>query len=202
VHREVDVDRLDRVVPVVVLRRGEEVPDRAEAPAHVGVDQHGLERHEEHVGEDRPRGEAQHVERHEREAAGHHDVHQVQAGAGQPVHLPARVVDRVEPPEPGHLVEEPVHRVLGEIGDDQHLDELQRQRLRGHRGLELRRHRPAEEDCGGRHGQEHGELHEEMAHPEVPEIRAPLGAEDRLLAQPAEEQLDRHEDGGEQKEIE
>jgi hypothetical protein len=91
------------------------------------------------------------------------------------------MVDRVEAPEPRHRVEEPVHGVLGEVRHHQHLHELERVGLPGHRGLELRRHRPPEEDGGRSHGEEHRELHQQVAHPEVPEIGAPLVAKDRLI---------------------
>ncbi len=57
----------------------------AEAEAHVGVNEHGMERHKHQVGVDRPVGESQQRDGDKREAARKHDVHQMQARSSEPV---------------------------------------------------------------------------------------------------------------------
>ena len=95
-----------------------------------------------------------------------------------------------------------MHRVLRQVGDDKDPDELEHERQARDGVLELGRRRPAEEQRGRRHGEKHGHLDEKMAHAEVPEIGPPAGPEDGLRAQAAEKELQRHEDGGQEKQVE
>ncbi len=64
------------MVPVVETRGDEQrLQEPAEAEADVGVDEDGVEGHEEEVGLERAFGEAEEEERHQHEAAGGKDVH-------------------------------------------------------------------------------------------------------------------------------
>ena len=204
VDREVavDGDPVQRVMPVMEARRHHEPFERAQAEPHVGVDEDRVERDEDEVGVERRRREAEHVERHERQPAGEHDVDQVQPRAGQPVHRAGRVVDAMEAPEPGHRVEEAMDRIFGEVGGDDDLQELHDQRLGGHRRLQPGANGPGEEQRRRGHGQQDRQLHEHVADGEVAEIGRPAGAEDRLLGAAREQTLHRHEDEREQQEVE
>ena len=188
-------------MPVVKAGRGEDARQGTEVDAQVGVDQHGLKRDEDEIGIGGGGREAEHVDRHEAHRARHDDVDQVQARAGQPVEVAARVVDGVKAPEQGHLVKEPVDGVLSEIGDQEDLAELQDPGLAGEPILQSRAHRPAEEDRRGHQGQEHRGLDTQMAHREVREVRGPAGPEDLLLGPLGEELLDRHEEHGEDEHV-
>jgi hypothetical protein len=66
----------------------------------VGVNVHGVERHEEDVGVERRRREAEHEDREKREQAIRDRVHDVRTRAGQPIQVQTRMVDRVKIPEP------------------------------------------------------------------------------------------------------
>ena len=90
-------------------------------------------------------------------------------------------------------MEEAVNRVLREVGHHHDLDELQEEGLRGHRRLQTRAHRPPEEDGGGDEGQQHRELHEQVAHREMQEIGEPALAEEPLLGPPRPQDLERDE---------
>src|SRR6185503_2845453 len=70
----------------------------------VRVQEDRVESDEHEVGVDRHPRESQHVERNERQRAGDHDVHEMEPRAGEPVHRPGGVVDRVEPPQERHGV--------------------------------------------------------------------------------------------------
>jgi len=115
---EILVDRARGVVPVVEARRGHQPLERAQIEPHVGMDEHREERDEDEVRVDGRRCEAEHIERHEREAARHDDVDQVQPRPGQPVHGFGRVMDRVQAPEPRDAVEGAMHPVLREVRDE------------------------------------------------------------------------------------
>ena len=192
--REVLVDGRHRVVPVVEGGRREDPAQPWEAETEVRVQGHRLDGHEHQIGHQGARREAQHEERHEGDGARHDHVDQMQARARQPVHRGARVVDRVEAPEPGHGVEGAVDAVLEEIRDRERREELERQRLRGDPGLETRRGDPAEQQARGSQREQRQHLHQQVAHEEVREVRAPAEAQDALGARQREGALERHED--------
>src|SRR5512138_3911217 len=103
--------------------------------------------------------------------------------AGEPVHLQARMVDRVEVPQEGNFVERAMHPVADEIDEEQDLEELQNQRLCGDRLLEIELDRPRERNLYRNHRRERDELHAGVADEEMLDVGLPARAEDLLLAQ-------------------
>ena len=124
VHGEVRVDGLRRraVMPVMKARHHQHAFQPAAPESHVRVNEHRVKRDEHEIGIDRRRREAQQDYGNEREDTGDDDVDQVKARSGDPVERDARVMDRVEPPERGHRVKEPMRRVFAEVGDDHDFD--------------------------------------------------------------------------------
>ena len=188
-------------MPVVEAWRDHQPVERPEAESHVGVDEDGEEGHEDEVGVERHRGEAQDVERHEREPAGHDDVDQVQTGSRQPVESLGRVVNGVQTPEPWHVMKGPVHPVLGEVGDEHDLHELQGQRLSRDCILEPRVRGPPKEHRGGQHREHDRHLHHQMAHREVHEVGRPALAEDRLIREAGDHALEGDEEQGQHEQV-
>ncbi len=76
------------VVPVVVLRRDEQVFEKSKRDAGVGMDGDRLQGNDCHVSVKHRHGEAQYVERNVRERPRDEDIHEVQPRAGEPVDLP------------------------------------------------------------------------------------------------------------------
>ena len=165
------------------------------------MDEHREERHEDQVRVDGRRCEPEDVERYEREPAGDDDVDQVQARAGQPVERLRRVVDGVEPPEPRHPVEGAVDPVLGEVGDEHDLDDLEHQRLRRDRVLEPRPGGPPEEQRGRQHREHDRQLHHQVTHREVHQVGRPARPEDPLLGAARRDALERHEEQREDEQV-
>ena len=145
--------------------------------------------------------EAEQEHRHHHQPARDDDVDHVEPRAREPVEGLARVVDRVEAPEPGHPVEGAVHPVLGEVGEHEDLEHLQRERLALDRPLQRRR-LPERRQRGRRQERQEGErLDRQVAHHEVGAVGGPAVAEGRLLRQPREGALEGHEDEGEQEQV-
>ena len=165
------------------------------------MDEHRVERHEQEVRVERGLREAEQEHRHHHQAARDDDVEHVQARARQPVEGAARVVDRVEAPEPGHRVKGAVHPVLGEVGDHEDLERLQRERLpldRSPQRLRL----PHGRERGRRQQRHEGErLDRQVAHHEVGAVGGPAEPEGRLLRQAREGALERHEHQREQEQV-
>ena len=92
-------------------------------------------------------------------------------------------------------------RVLGEIGDDEDLDELKESGLGRHRGLQGGTDGPAEKDRGRDQGEQDGGLDEQVADAEMREVRGPSPAEYLLSGQAGEEMLEGHEDSGQDEEV-
>ena len=131
-----------------------------EAPGDVRVNEHRVQRDEHEVGVERCRFEAKQEQRHERQAPRHDHIDDVQARAGQPVHAAARVVHRVEGPQPAYSMKQAVHRVLHDIGDHCAGEALQHEGHRAHELLHVGIHRPSEDHGGGHQRQQGHALHQ------------------------------------------
>ena len=192
---EVLVDALlvRRVMPVVILRRRDRPTQSTETPAQVGVDEHRVKRQEHQVGEERRWREADDEHRQVGHGARQDGVHRMDARAGEPVHFPARVMDGVEAPQPRHPVKRAVDPVGGEIDEQHDLDELQPQRLGGHRLLKIEPHRPGEQHLDRNQRRERQQLHPGVADEEMLQVGLPAFAEHALRAQ-RKHALERHED--------
>ena len=203
VHREILVDGLRRraVVPVMESRHHEHPLQPAAPKPDVRVDEHRVKRHKYEIGVHGRRREAQQHYWNQSEPSGDDDVDQVEARSGNPVERDARVMDRVKPPERGHRVKEPMRRVLAEVGDDHHLDKLQRQRLRLD-GLMQPGAAGRRRDHGCRHHrQQRRDLDQQVADEEMQRVGGPAGAE-HFLGRPLRKQpLERDEDHGEQQQV-
>ena len=196
VRRVVAVDRLAvrTVVPVMEIRRHDQVLQRAPGQAHVGVVENGLEADHDDVCIHHLLRETQHIERPQYRDPGEHQFQQVHARAGDPVHGLGAVMHRMESPQEWHLVISPVRGVLQQVGHQQDQQQFERER-QGLDGLLQRRvDRPAEEPVDQEIDREQDQADQEMVDDEVHEIGLPLGPEHRLLAIERKELFDQHED--------
>jgi hypothetical protein len=106
--------------------------------ADIGVNVDGVKRHEHQIGVDGGRRETENEDRQESEQPVHQRIDQVRPRAGEPIHVQARVMDRVEIPHPRNLVERAMHPIAHEVDAKQDLEELEDQRLRRDLLLESR----------------------------------------------------------------
>ena len=103
-------------------------------------------------------------------------------------------MDGVEAPQEREAVEGPVEPVLGEIGQDHDLDDLERKRLACDRGAQVGEAAGLVQDQGrGREGEEGDRLDEHRAHQEIEEVLAPFDAEQALVAAMRHQPLERRE---------
>ena len=177
------------MVPVVELRRRDQPAQRAEAQAHVGVDEDGLEGGQPHVSAEGLLAELHQVEGDERQRPGQDLIERVDAGRRQPVHLRDAVVHGVEAPEERHLMGEPVAEVAAEVGDQDGLEQLQSARLCGDRRLEMGADHPMQEEDQGGDEDEGAAFRERPGEEEVQEIGSPAFAENSLPFAQGEEPL-------------
>ena len=97
---------LERVVPMVESRAGDDLLERPQAPAHVGVDEEAPQRadeqnqhrHQRRVRTDR-RCETRRVEQRQAAQAGEDDIDRVAPRVDQKIHVLSAVVNGVESPQ-------------------------------------------------------------------------------------------------------
>ena len=95
-----------------------------------------------------------------------------------------------------------MRRVLAEVGDDHHLDDLQRQRLRLHDLVEPQAAGRRRQDGGRHHGQQRRHLHQQVTDEEVQGVGGPARTKHGLVRTLREQPLQRDEDHREQQQVE
>ena len=186
------------VVPVVVTRQHQHVFQPAKTQAQVGVRDHRLQPHEDDVGVDRGRREAQQHQRQQHHRTGQQDLDQVHARPGQPVQVTAGMVHGMEAPQRSPAVVGAMQQGLGKVGAKHRQQELHPQRQC------LDRHLQRREGGQGRHARGPGgdgdqdELDADVADEKIGQVGAPLGPQGRLR-DAAEQAFDRNEDQGRKK---
>ena len=189
-----------RVVPVVVLRRRDDLAQGTEPEPDVGVleDRVGLQ-HDECATE-RRRAEPEVGEGDHTEQPADRAVERMQVCGREPVHALAAVVDAVEPPEDRDGVHHPVRPVADELDDHQRLDELQHFRLRRDRVADEGRCQDADQDDERGRDDHQADRREEPGEQEVEHVGAEPGAEETLTPVRGPELLQREEDDAEEHE--
>src|SRR5207302_3922841 len=92
------------------------------------------------------------------------------------------MMDSVEAPEEREPMKAAVDPVLGEIGQRQHREKLNRQRQRSEQREISRRDQRVSEQLGGKQRRPAEGLHEQVADQEMSAVRGPLRPEDPLFA--------------------
>ena len=137
-HCKVLVNRffISSMMPVVKLRRGENIAPIAHVKAQVCVDKDRIERHKPDVRIERIAIESHDEGWNVNGAPGYGKVKDMQAVPSHPVHYFGRVVYCVKLPEPRYLMECTVNPVLDDIREEHNLNELQYRGLRADGSLE------------------------------------------------------------------
>ena len=117
----------------------------------------------------------------------------MEASGCEPVHLLDGVMHPVEAPQHRHFVRGTMGPVLGHVGHEHGLDELEPSRLGPHCCLEIRVHRPVQGDDGEhqRHHETNGD--QDIVHDEVHRVGPPPVAQGSAGMQ-REQLLHRNED--------
>src|SRR5438132_8260569 len=103
------------------------------------------------------------------------------------------MMDGVEAPEEREPMKAAVDPVLGEIGQRQHREKLDRQRQRSEQREISRRDQRVSDQPGGKQRRPAERLHEQMADQEMSAVRGPLRPEDPLFGTVRKRALERHE---------
>src|SRR4029077_10478646 len=180
------------VVPVMKFRSGDDPANAWPAPADIGVDIYRVKRNKDQVHIQGGRRETHHEYREETGGARDEHVYDVHARAGEPVHVFARMMNRVEIPQPRDSMKAAVHPVGDEIHGQQNLHELQPDGLCCHELLEVELQSPCEQCLRRDHAGEGKQLYAGVADEEMLEIGLPASTEDLLPAQ-LEQPFQRHE---------
>lgn len=179
VDGEIDVDGflVGPVVPVVKLRRDEQLVDERQSPANIGVNQGGADVGQQDVDLDGQWGESESSYRNRGDGADEQYFHKVHTRTGHPIHALSGMMDSMEIPEPRDTVEGAVCPVLEKIRrkhDDRDLDDKREATYPAMDGAEGRE---VPEKLSGGLRQESQRLDHEAADQDVEKIFAPFVAE-------------------------
>ncbi len=158
----------------------------AQLQPDIGVQQQRVPAVDQRIEGDGGVGEAHEQDGRELRGGDHHLIDRMHAIGGQPVELLDAVMHGVKPPQEGDRVQQPVHPVEAEVGDQHHLDQLQPERLGGHRA---RRRRGDQPGAGGQHQGQHGQEGQADQHRvqgQIDQVAAPAGPSQALGSGSAE----------------
>src|SRR5688572_25049382 len=106
---------LVRVVPMMKLRCGEQLPNRAVFKPQIRVDKGRMNAYKNDVSKERAFGEPQDIDRHICDATGQDDIDEMQSRAGEPVHCLGRMMNSVKSPEQWYGMKGSVNPILNQI---------------------------------------------------------------------------------------
>src|SRR5690242_13333367 len=108
-------------MPAVESRRGGDVAERSEVPAHMRVQEHSLEREDGSRAGDHARIESEQKQRKQLENAADRFVQRMHPRRCEPVERLRTVMNRVESPQ-WPAMKQAMTPIAREIATDQHLD--------------------------------------------------------------------------------